>query len=85
MTCYVYILRCKDGTYYTGWTNDLEARLQAHRGGKGAKYTRGRSPLSLVYSEVLSTKEEALKREYEIKQLTRKKKEELILGQKFAL
>lgn len=85
MTCYVYILRCKDGTYYTGWTNDLEARLQAHRDGKGAKYTRGRSPLSLVYSEVLSTKEEALKREYEIKQLTRKKKEELILGQKFAL
>ena len=57
MPAYVYILRCRDESLYTGWTNDLEKRLEAHNSGKGAKYTRGRCPVTLVYSETLSTKE----------------------------
>ena len=72
---YTYILRCADGTYYCGWTNNLDRRLKAHNEGKGAKYTRSRRPVAL------STKEEAMRREYEIKQLPRKKKEELIFKQ----
>lgn len=75
---YTYILRCADGTYYCGWTNNLDRRLKAHNEGKGAKYTRSRRPVALVYYEAFSTKEEAMRREYEIKQLPRKKKEELI-------
>ena len=78
---YTYILRCADGTYYCGWTNDLDRRLKAHNEGKGAKYTRSRRPVALVYYEAFSTKEEAMRREYEIKQLPRKKKEELIFKQ----
>ena len=78
---YTYILRCADGTYYCGWTNNLDRRLQAHNEGKGAKYTRSRRPVALVYYEAFSTKEEAMRREYEIKQLPRKKKEELIFKQ----
>lgn len=78
MPAYVYILRCKDDSLYTGWTNDLEKRLLAHNSGKGAKYTRGRSPLVLEYSEELETKEEALQRECEIKKMTRAAKLELI-------
>ena len=78
---YTYILRCADGTYYCGWTNNLDRRLKAHNEGKGAKYTRSRRPVALVYYEAFSTKEEAMRREYEIKQLTRKKKEELIFKQ----
>lgn len=78
---YTYILRCADGTYYCGWTNNLDRRLKAHNEGKGAKYTRSRRPVSLVYYEAFSTKEEAMRREYEIKQLPRKKKEELIFKQ----
>lgn len=78
---YTYILRCADGTYYCGWTNNLDRRLKAHNEGKGAKYTRSRRPVALVYYEVFSTKEEAMRREYEIKQLPRKKKEELIFKQ----
>ena len=78
---YTYILRCADGTYYCGWTNNLDRRLKAHNEGKGAKYTRSRRPLALVYYEAFSTKEEAMRREYEIKQLPRKKKEELIFKQ----
>lgn len=75
---YCYILKCSDGTYYTGWTNNLEKRIQAHQNGIGAKYTRGRTPVELVYYETFSTKEEAMRREYEIKHLTRKEKEQII-------
>lgn len=78
---YTYILRCADGTYYCGWTNNLDRRLKAHNEGKGAKYTRSRRPVALVYYEAFSTKEEAMRREYEIKQFPRKKKEELIFKQ----
>ena len=78
---YTYILRCADGTYYCGWTNNLDRRLKAHNEGKGAKYTRSRRPVALVYYEAFSTQEEAMRREYEIKQLPRKKKEELIFKQ----
>ena len=75
---YVYILKCADGTFYTGWTNDIDLRIKAHNEGKGAKYTRGRTPVELVYYEVLPTKSEALKREAAIKKLPRLKKLKLI-------
>ena len=74
----VYILECNDGTLYTGWTNDIDKRFKAHNDGKGAKYTKGRRPLKLVYLEELETKSEALKRENEIKKLTKDKKRQLI-------
>lgn len=74
----VYILECKDGTYYTGYTNNLKKRLQMHQSGKGAKYTRARLPVTLKYTASFLTKSEALKAEYKIKQLTRKEKEILI-------
>lgn len=77
---YTYILRCGDGSYYTGWTNDLERRLRAHSEGRGGKYTRSRLPVELIYREEFATKEEAMRREWEIKQLTRAQKEELING-----
>ena len=75
---YVYILRCSDDTLYTGWTNDLEKRIKAHSNGTGAKYTRGRGPVELVYFEEFDDKKDAMKREYEIKKYTRSKKEWLI-------
>ncbi len=75
---YTYILKCKDGTYYTGWTNDIHKRLACHNDGKGAKYTKPRLPVELVYYEAFDTKEEAMRREYQIKRLSRKQKEELI-------
>lgn len=75
---YVYILLCSDNTLYTGWTNELEKRICAHNAGLGAKYTKARLPVKLVYSETLNTKSEALKREIEIKKLSRKEKLELI-------
>lgn len=75
---YTYILKCSDGTYYTGWTNDLEKRIRVHNSGKGAKYTRSRTPVVLVYHEVFETKEEAMRREFFIKQLSRAEKEALI-------
>ncbi len=75
---YVYILRCRDGTLYTGLTDDLTKRLAAHNSGKGAKYTRGRGPVAMVYSEELPTATAARRREYEIKQLPRAKKLSLI-------
>lgn len=78
MLWYVYILRCGDGTLYTGITDDVERRLAAHRSGRGAKYTRGRGPLELVHTEQLPDKSAALRREYQIKQLTRQEKEALI-------
>lgn len=74
----VYILRCKDGSLYTGWTNDFEKRLQSHRSGKGAKYTRGRGPLVPVYLEYFPDKTSATKREAAIKKLPRKKKQLLL-------
>ena len=74
MDWYVYILRCGDGSLYTGITDDVERRLAAHRAGKGAKYTRGRGPLALVYRETCPDKPAALRREYAIKQLTRAEK-----------
>ena len=76
---YLYILRCKDNTLYTGFTTNVKKRLQQHRSGKGAKYTRGRAPLELVYQQVCKDHTEALKREAFVKKLTRKDKEALIL------
>ncbi len=73
----VYILECKDGSLYTGITDDLEHRLAMHRSGKGAKYTRGRGPLKLRYLEVCTDRSAALKREFAIKQQTKTKKIEL--------
>ena len=75
---YTYIVQCSDGTYYTGWTNNLEKRIAAHNSGKGAKYTKTRTPVRLVYYEIFETKEEAMSREYAIKQWNRKRKQELI-------
>lgn len=75
---YVYILRCNDGSLYTGSTDDVQRRLAVHNSGKGAKYTRGRRPVELVYSEELENCSSALKREYAIKQLTRQEKMQLI-------
>lgn len=78
MAWYVYILRCGDGTLYTGITDDVKRRLAAHRAGKGAKYTRGRGPLELVYQEQVPDKSAALRRELAIKRLSRPQKEQLI-------
>ena len=78
---YTYILECKDGSYYTGWTNNLEKRLKEHNEGKGAKYTKARKPVRLLYFEEFDSKEDAMKREYAIKQMKRKEKEKLINGE----
>ena len=75
---YVYILKCADETLYTGWTTDVKKRVETHNSGKGAKYTRARLPVELVYTEEFEDKIEAQKREYAIKQLTRAEKESLI-------
>ena len=77
---FIYIVQCSDGTLYTGWTNDLDKRMKAHNEGRGAKYTRARRPVELVYSETFETKEEALRREYAIKRMTRAQKIKLIEG-----
>ena len=74
----VYILKCKDGSLYTGWTNDFKKRLEAHNSGKGAKYTRGRGPVEPVYLEYFEDKVSATKREAAIKKLPLKKKQLLI-------
>ncbi len=74
---FVYILQCADGTLYTGWTTDLQARLRAHNAGKGAKYTKARLPVHIVYAESLPSKNEAMRRESAIKRLTRARKLEL--------
>ena len=79
---YVYILKCADGTFYTGWTTDPERRTKVHTSGKGAKYTRARRPVELIYYEEFDDKIEAQRREWAIKQLTRAEKEELIAGKK---
>ncbi len=75
---YVYILRCADGTLYTGATDDVARRLAVHNSGKGAKYTRSRLPVEAVYTEACETYSAALKREYAIKRLSRKQKIDLI-------
>ena len=75
---YTYIVRCRDGSLYTGWTTDLERRLCAHNEGTGAKYTRSRRPVELVYAESFDTKEEAMRREYAIKQMTHEEKLKLL-------
>ena len=75
---YVYIVECYDGSLYTGWTTDVDKRVEAHNSGKGAKYTRSRRPVKLVYTEELPTKEDALSREAAIKKLTPVKKRQLI-------
>ena len=75
---YVYLLRCSDDTLYCGWTTDLEKRLDAHNNASGAKYTRSRRPVELVYFEEYDSKEEAMSREWKIKQMSRKQKMELI-------
>lgn len=75
---YTYILQCRDGTLYTGWTNDLIRRVKEHNLGKGAKYTKSRRPVRLVYYEEFYTKGEAMKRECAIKRMGRKEKERMI-------
>ena len=75
---YLYVLRCGDGSLYTGITTDVERRLEAHRTGKGAKYTRGRGPLELVYREECGNHSQALKRECQIKAMDRRKKEMMV-------
>lgn len=79
---YVYILRCSDGTLYTGMTDDVARRAEVHNSGKGAKYTRGRTPVEVVYTEKCESYSAALKREYAIKQLTRQEKLEMIKSPK---
>ena len=80
---FTYIVKCSDGSLYTGWTTDIEKRLEAHNSGKGAKYTKSRRPVTLVYYEEFATKEEAMKREYAIKQMKREEKKALILDADF--
>jgi putative endonuclease len=77
---YTYIVKCADGSLYTGWTTNLETRVTAHNSGKGARYTRSRLPVTLVYYELQPDESQARKREYAIKQLERKDKEQLIAG-----
>ncbi len=80
MSYFTYILRCSDNTYYTGYTNNLEKRIEVHNSGKWAKYTRGRIPVVLIYKEEYTTESEAKKREYAIKKLSRTEKIQLIKG-----
>lgn len=75
---FVYIVRCSDNSLYTGYTNNIEARINKHNAGKGAKYTKIRRPVVLVYQEMYETKSEALRREYEIKTFTKQRKLKLI-------
>ena len=78
---YVYILRCGDGSLYTGWTNDLKKRVATHAAGLGGKYTRSHLPVELVYQEQFETRQEAMRREVQIKNLTREQKLALIKGE----
>lgn len=75
---YTYVVRCRDGSLYTGWTNHLIERVESHNRGTGAKYTKAKGPVELVYYEAFATKQQAMHREYEIKQLTKKDKLALI-------
>ena len=78
---YAYLLRCRDGTLYGGWTTDLERRLRAHNSGRGAKYTRARLPVELVYWEELPSRRAAMSREWQLKHLTRAEKLALVRRQ----
>ncbi len=80
--CWAYILRCADGTLYTGWTSDLERRVRAHNAGRGAKYTRARRPVELAYREKCADRHAAMRREWEIKQLSRADKLRLCAAEK---
>ena len=80
MDHYAYMLRCSDGTLYSGYTNNIEKRIEAHNSGKGAKYTRARLPVKLAYYEVFDNKIDAMKREYSLKQLTKEQKEKLCVN-----
>lgn len=75
---YFYVVECRDGSYYAGYTNNLDKRIKMHNEGKGAKYTRGRNPVHIIYSETYETKGEALSAEYQFKRLSRKEKDRLI-------
>ncbi|MEF8774332.1 MAG: GIY-YIG nuclease family protein [Halobacteriales archaeon] len=75
---FVYVLACADGSYYTGYTTDVARRVSEHRAGRGAKYTRGRTPVELVHVERFDSRSAAMSREYEIKQLSRAAKERLV-------
>ena len=75
---YVYIVKCSDGTLYTGYTTEIERRIEEHNLGQGARYTRGRTPVTLMHHETFSSKSKAMKREYAIKSLSRQEKQELI-------
>ena len=77
---FLYILECQDGSFYTGITKDIERRLQLHNEGKGAKFTRSRRPVKVIYQEILSTRSQALIRECEIKALPKEKKQTLVWG-----
>ena len=83
MKYYVYIVECSDGSLYTGWTNNIRKRLEQHNRKKGSKYTRIRTPVALYHYEVYLTKSDAMKREYAIKQMTRKEKLALVDRQLF--
>ena len=72
---YFYVVKCRDASFYAGYTNNLEHRVKMHNQGKGAKYTRGRTPVELIYYETFDTKTEAMQAEYHFKQLTRKEKQ----------
>ncbi len=76
--CYTYMVRCSDGTLYTGWTNNLEKRMEAHNSGRVAKYTKSRRPVELVYFEEFTEKSDAMSREARLKQLGRAEKLKLI-------
>ena len=78
MSHYVYVLECADGTYYTGYTTDVERRVAEHNAGEGAKYTRGRTPVEVVHTETFSDRSTAMQREHEIKSLRRTEKEALV-------
>ena len=80
MSAFVYMVECADGSYYTGWTSDVEARVAAHNNGTGARYTRSRLPVRVIYVEELADKQEAQSREYWIKKLSRTQKERLVAG-----
>ncbi|RSK25469.1 GIY-YIG nuclease family protein [Bacillus sp. HMF5848] len=75
---YFYVLECDDNSYYAGYTNDIEKRIQVHNEGKGAKYTRARRPVNLIFYETFASKSEAMQAEYKFKQLTRLQKEQYV-------
>jgi len=77
---YTYVVQCNDGTYYTGWTDNLERRVAAHNAGRGARYTRSRRPVRLVYFELCADRSGALRREAALRRLSHREKERLAEG-----